>query len=116
MQKSPSIIGPNGKEFISIAEIIKDLDLYITDDFGNIPVKVNLMNASIANFDDLYREQEVSYIIFLDIFKGEISKSIDDLRKYEDYIDINTGTLVLRLKNYINAPILPLYLLVLKTI
>lgn len=112
-KKSPSIIGPNGKGFISIAEsmsikiteIIKDLDLYITDDFGNIPVKLNLMNTSIANFDDLYRQQEVSYIIFLDVFKGEISKSIDDLRKYEDYIDIDTRTLVLRLKNFINAPI-----------
>ncbi|WP_313128514.1 hypothetical protein [Anaerocolumna sp.] len=112
-KQSPSIIGPNGEGFISIpesmsvkiAEIISDLDVYITDDFGNIPIKVNLVNTSIANFSDCCIEQEVNYFMFLDIFKGEISKSIDDLRKYEDYIDIDTRTLVLRLKNYINAPI-----------
>lgn len=112
-KKSPSLLGPNGKGFVSITEsmslkiteIISEIDRYITDDFGSIAVRITKVNSSITNFDDVYKEQEVSYLSFVDIFKREISNSIDDLRKYEEYIDIDTRTLILRLKNYINSPI-----------
>lgn len=85
-----------------IEEVIRNIDLYVKDDF--VKREVHLLRA-----DGLKRiEESMEYFRFMEFeFKNVILQSTGQILEYRDIIDTETYVYLLRIRNSVNGPIFP---------